>query len=158
MEDTRSTPRYVGFWARVLAAIADSILMLIVLLPVGMVFFGDELLQLAEGEQALSRNADVVLNYLIPISIVLAFWIYRQATPGKIMVKAVIVDADTLQKPALWQWIVRYLGYYLSMLLLMLGFLWVAWDPKKQGFHDKLARTVVIYHDAEADPDPAIEA
>lgn len=149
MEETPAAPRYVGFWARVLAAVADSILMLIVLLPVGLVFFGDELIQLAEGAEALSGSADLVLNYLLPITIILSFWIYRQATPGKMLVKAVIVDADTLEKPALWQWVVRYLGYYVSILLLMIGILWVAWDPRKQGFHDKLARTVVIYRDAE---------
>jgi uncharacterized RDD family membrane protein YckC len=32
------------------------------------------------------------------------------------------------------------------MLPLMLGFLWIAWDPRKQGFHDKIANTVVLYN------------
>jgi uncharacterized RDD family membrane protein YckC len=42
------------------------------------------------------------------------------------------------------QYIIRYLGYYVSIFALGLGFLWVAWDDKKQGWHDKMAGTVVI--------------
>ena len=38
----------------------------------------------------------------------------------------------------------RYLGYYVSIFGLMIGFAWVAFDPRKQGWHDKLARTLVI--------------
>lgn len=140
--------RYVGFWARVLAAMVDSLLLALVLVPVVLLLFWDQLMA-SEGQ--LEGTANLVFNYLIPILIVLAFWVYRSATPGKMLIKAVIVDADTLQKPQMWQWIVRYLGYYVSGLLLMLGFLWVAWDPRKQGFHDKLARTVVIYRDAPAE-------
>ena len=30
------------------------------------------------------------------------------------------------------------------MIPLMLGLFWVAWDRRKQGWHDKIARTVVI--------------
>ena len=45
----------------------------------------------------------------------------------------------------------RWIGYMLSSLPLNLGFLWVAFDARKQGFHDKLAGTVVILeYDQEA--------
>ena len=36
------------------------------------------------------------------------------------------------------------LGYPLSMGFFFLGFLWILWDPRQQGWHDKLARTVVV--------------
>lgn len=40
---------------------------------------------------------------------------------------------------------VRHLiGYPLSMALFSLGFLWMLWDPRQQGWHDKLARTIVV--------------
>lgn len=39
---------------------------------------------------------------------------------------------------------IRYIGYWLSGIPLFFGFLWVLWDPKKQGWHDKLARTIVV--------------
>jgi uncharacterized RDD family membrane protein YckC len=36
------------------------------------------------------------------------------------------------------------LGYPLSMAVFFLGFLWMLWDPRQQGWHDKLARTIVV--------------
>ncbi len=38
----------------------------------------------------------------------------------------------------------RYLAYYVSSIPLGLGLLWVAFDRRKQGWHDKLAGTFVI--------------
>ncbi len=40
---------------------------------------------------------------------------------------------------------VRYLAYFVSLVPLGLGYLWVALDKRKQGWHDKIAGTVVIY-------------
>ena len=41
--------------------------------------------------------------------------------------------------------LVRHLlGYPLSMVAFFLGFLWMLWDPRQQGWHDKLARTLVV--------------
>ncbi len=40
--------------------------------------------------------------------------------------------------------IVRYLCYFISAIPFLLGFLWIIWDPKKQGFHDKIVGTVVV--------------
>ena len=59
-------------------------------------------------------------------------------------VSARIVDAKTGGKPTTRQLIVRYLGYFVSTIPLGLGLLWVAFDPRKQGWHDKLAGTVVV--------------
>ncbi len=36
------------------------------------------------------------------------------------------------------------LGYPLSMAVFFLGFLWMLWDPRQQGWHDKLAHTIVV--------------
>jgi uncharacterized RDD family membrane protein YckC len=41
--------------------------------------------------------------------------------------------------------IVRYIGYFISLFSLTLGFLWVLWDDRRQGWQDKLARTCVVY-------------
>ena len=58
--------------------------------------------------------------------------------------KLTIVDAKTGGKPSATQFIGRYLGYYVSMIPLFLGIIWVGIDKKKQGWHDKLSGTVVI--------------
>jgi uncharacterized RDD family membrane protein YckC len=36
------------------------------------------------------------------------------------------------------------IGYPLSTVSFFLGFLWMLWDPRQQGWHDKLARTIVV--------------
>ena len=43
------------------------------------------------------------------------------------------------------QAVIRHLiGYPLSTASFFLGFLWMLWDPRQQGWHDKLARTIVV--------------
>ena len=60
------------------------------------------------------------------------------------VLKVKVVDAKTGSAPTIRQSVIRYIGYYVSLLPLGLGFLWVLWDTKKQGWHDKMAGTVVI--------------
>ncbi len=65
------------------------------------------------------------------------------ATIGK-MVMALRVTKDNGSKVSYSDALLREIAKYLSAAILMLGFLWVIWDKKKQGWHDKIARTVVI--------------
>jgi len=74
-------------------------------------------------------------------------------TPGKIAIGARIVDARTGAKPSTGQLIGRYFGYYVSTIPLFLGLIWVAFDSRKQGWHDKLAGTVVV-RDKHRGPEP----
>lgn len=60
------------------------------------------------------------------------------------MLKLYITDARTGGRPSRRQLVGRYLAYYVSMIPLFLGFFWIGWDKRKQGFHDKLAGTVVV--------------
>lgn len=132
---------YVGFWPRFTAFIVDSLLVIALLGPIFFALYGKAYFT----SLALhNETASVVINYVFPAIVVIIFWLYKSATPGKMVVKAVIVDAKTLGKPAKWQLLVRYLGYYVSTIPLCLGLVWVAVDEKKQGWHDKLAGTVVI--------------
>jgi uncharacterized RDD family membrane protein YckC len=131
-------PEYVGFWARVGAAIIDTILMAVVLVPVVSILGG------GYDWDDLSSPKNIFINGVLPAIAVLLFWFGRQATPGKMLIGAKIVDAKTLGKPSNGQFIGRYLCYYVSSLLLGLGFIWVGFDSRKQGWHDKLAGTLVI--------------
>lgn len=132
--------RYAGFWIRTGAALIDTLLMLVILVPV-MFFYGSEY---REGAAGINSFGDILFNYILPAFAVIIFWIYKSATPGKILTRLIIVDAKTGDKPSTGQFIVRYLGYYISMLPLFLGIIWVGFDRRKQGWHDKLAGTVVI--------------
>jgi uncharacterized RDD family membrane protein YckC len=135
-------PEYVGFWARVGAAVIDTILVLIVCAPLVTWLYGPSY-WLGEGG-FIAGPGDFIINWLLPAVAVILFWVYRQATPGKMAIGAKIVDARTGGKPSTGQLIGRYLGYYVSMFPLMLGIIWVGFDARKQGWHDKLAGTVVV--------------
>jgi len=132
---------YVGFWPRVGAALIDTLLIMVVTVPLVTAVYGK---QYWISDSWIKGPADFLINWLLPAGAVLLFWIYRQATPGKIAIGARIVDAKTGQPPSTGQLIGRYLGYYVSMLPLCLGLMWVAFDARKQGWHDKLAGTVVV--------------
>ena len=132
---------YVGFWARLGATIVDTILLLIICIPLVTWIYGAEYWV---SERFIQGPADLVINWVLPAVAVVLFWIYRQATPGKMLIHARIVDAKTGGKPTTGQLIGRYLGYYVSTIVLLLGFIWVAFDARKQGWHDKLAGTLVV--------------
>lgn len=132
---------YVGFWPRVGAAIIDTILLLSITSPVltaiyGWAYWSDERL--------IRGPADFLVSWVLPAVAVVAFWVMRQATPGKMAISARVVDAETGQALTTGQAIGRYLGYFVAMLPLFAGIVWVAFDARKQGWHDKLAGTVVI--------------
>jgi uncharacterized RDD family membrane protein YckC len=40
--------------------------------------------------------------------------------------------------------LVRALAAAFSVVVLFLGFLWIIWDKEKQGWHDRIAGTVVV--------------
>ena len=134
--------QYAGFWIRLFASVIDSVLIMLLAAPLLTAIYGQDYWM--DPTQS-STAIDALINYLLPALVIILFWIYRSATPGKMILNIAIVDAKTGGKPSTGQFIGRYLGYYLSMLPLFLGFFWVAFDKRKQGFHDKLAGTLVIH-------------
>ena len=143
---------YAGFWIRFLAVLIDTIVLLFLLVPIMVLIYGVNYNSVELSAQNMSYwtssfsiegTENLLLNYLLPALIVLLFWIYKSATPGKMMTKLTIVDAKTGKKPTILQFFLRYAGYFLSSIFL-LGFIWVAFDKRKQGWHDKIAGTVVI--------------
>jgi uncharacterized RDD family membrane protein YckC len=135
--------QYAGFWIRVAAALIDTLLILAVTLPLLLAIFGWNYFRGAD-LGLLGGLLEFLISWVAPAIAVIVFWITRQATPGKIAVHAKIVDARTGGALSAGQSIGRYLGYFVSTVPLCLGLIWVAFDRRKQGWHDKLAGTVVI--------------
>ena len=134
---------YVGFWPRVGASIIDTIILMVLTSPLlvaiyGWAYFTDI------NRPFIAGPADFLVSWVLPAVGVILFWLYKQATPGKMAVAARVVDARTGNTLTVGQSIGRYLAYFVAMLPLFLGIVWVAFDPRKQGWHDKLAGTVVI--------------
>ena len=132
---------YAGFWIRVWASVIDSILVCIIIFPILTAVYG---FAYWESTRMVQGPLDFLLSWVAPAVAVVLFWISRQATPGKLAVGATIADAATGGKPTTGQLLGRYAGYYVAAIPLLLGFIWVAFDPRKQGWHDKLAGTVVV--------------
>ena len=132
---------YAGFWIRVWASIIDTIVLGVLIYPALTAIYGSEYW---ESTDFIQGPADFLISWVLPAIAVVWFWMARQATPGKMAVGARIVDANTGNNPGTTQLIVRYLGYFVSAIPLCLGIFWVAFDSRKQGWHDKLARTVVV--------------
>lgn len=141
MEAFESTQEYVGFWARCGASFIDSILIIVFTFPMLHTIYGSKYWS---SDQFIIGLPDFIISWVLPIVVTVLFWIYKSATPGKMVIKARILDAATGNVPTIKQSIIRYFGYFISMLPFGLGFFWVAWDKKKQAWHDKLAGTVVI--------------
>lgn len=142
MQDS-SEFEYVGFWARVGATIIDWILILVITLPPLLWIYGWEA-YVDPDSPIIQGPADFIISWVFPAVAVILFWLRRQATPGKMAVRARVVDARTGDTISVGQAIGRYLAYFVSTLPLFIGLVWVAFDPRKQGWHDKLAGTVVI--------------
>jgi uncharacterized RDD family membrane protein YckC len=141
---------YAGFWLRVVAALIDGVFLSVInrlaILPVGKTF---ETTTNARGEITdFSFHAGAfVLALAIGLLIsgtyeTVAIARYGR-TIGKLVMGLRVVNRDgRLLSPgaALGRWA----GKYVSAMILFLGYLMVAWDPRKQALHDKMAGSFVI--------------
>ena len=105
-----SEQNYAGFWIRVGATLIDTIFLLVIILPLLTLIYGTDYWA---SEPFVYGIWDVLLQYIFPAAAVIVFWIYRSATPGKMILKLTIVDAATGGKPTTGQFIGRYLAYYI---------------------------------------------
>jgi uncharacterized RDD family membrane protein YckC len=87
--------------------------------------------------------AALAVLLFIPAYFVL-FWVLVGATPGKHILGLKVMRAGG-QRISWARAIVRFFGYWISALPLFLGFLWILVDTRRQGWHDKLAGTIVAY-------------
>ena len=146
--------QYVGFWARLLAQIVDTTLGLLLIVPLLYGLYGngfldfdrlriDPMAYLIAFEQK-TGVWDPILSYLLPPVLIVIFWLTQEATPGKMLIGARVVDVVTLNKLGTFQAILRYLGYYVSLIPFFIGMFWIGFDARKQGWHDKIAGKLVI--------------
>ena len=136
------TINYAGFWVRVIASLIDSLLIVAITLPIVYNIYGPAYF---ESTTLILGPADFIITWVFPAIAVILFWVYRSATPGKMLLGLKIVDAKSYRKPSTSQFVLRYVGYFVATIPLLLGIIWVAFDERKQGWHDKMANTVVIY-------------
>ena len=83
------------------------------------------------------------LGFLIALAYFTGMWAWKGTTIGGIVIglKVVRVDGDPVTFAVA---LVRALAAAFSIVVLFLGFLWIAWDAERQAWHDKIAGTVVL--------------
>lgn len=141
MSDVASlvTVQYAGFWRRAGAFFIDGFIFSALL---GLLFAPFESSEPLEAGQFSTVQ---ILQTLLSLVATVFLWVKFLGTPGKLLLECQVVDADSLEPMSVKQAVIRYLAYIVSILPLGLGFFWVARDQRKQGFHDKIANTVVLY-------------
>jgi len=140
--------QYAGFWRRLVAFLLDSFLFSAVIAPVQLLIYGRDYFYWSSEQSgifAVYGPADFLLTTLLPVLLIIAFWVKLGATPGKLLMDCRVVDANTLEPLSWKKALLRCLAYLVSALPVYLGFVWIAVDKRKQGLHDKLARTLVLH-------------
>ena len=124
---TADMPR-AGFWVRMGALFLDILL----------VGFATSLLHpFADGHLFGDFHIVVLAVYGA------VMWKLRGTTVGGIVFDLHVVRLDG--RPLDWETaIVRALGCFLSLFVVFLGFIWIAFDHNNQAWHDKIAGTVVV--------------
>jgi uncharacterized RDD family membrane protein YckC len=92
----------------------------------------------------IAGPADLLISWVAPFVAVIWFWRAKQGTPGKMALSLHVVDATTGRTLSTGQSVGRYFAYLVSIVPLFIGFVWVAFDKRKQGWHDKLVGSVVV--------------
>lgn len=131
---------YAGFWIRLGAGVIDSIILLLIFYIVYTV--------ISEYTKTMPLPfifilVAIFISFLIKIAYFVTFWVWRGQTPGKLImgIKIIRTDSSPITLPYA---LLRYLGYIVSTITLLIGFIWIAFDERKQGLHDKIADTYVV--------------
>ncbi len=157
--ETEHNIKYAGFWIRVVAYFIDSLIIsafgFVLTLVLGL-FAG----VFAALGQKIQFDPQTVPNYTFIWTTVFSvyfgslvlLWLYfalqyssrNQGTFGMRAVGIKVVDYD-YQRISFSQATGRHFAHYLSAFILYIGFFMIAFTERKQGLHDFMARTYVVY-------------
>jgi len=150
--------RYAGFWIRLVAYLVDAVLLNVVAIPLNLVAFGNS------GFVCASTNYTVITSgisiravnyscsptgagYLIYFVLGLLYFTFMWstgATLGQRLLRIRVVDAATNEPLSLGRSLARYFGFVISAIPLAIGLIWAAFEPRKRGWHDHMAGSLVL--------------
>ncbi|MGO9587226.1 MAG: RDD family protein [Limisphaerales bacterium] len=122
-----SLPR-AGFWERMGAAFLDIVFVCIVI---------------AVGGRLFEHYINLPFKFVIVLAYFAGLWAWKGTTIGGVVLKLQVVRHDGGPLTFLVA-LVRGLAAAFSAVVFFLGFFWIGWDREKQGWHDKIAGTVVV--------------
>jgi uncharacterized RDD family membrane protein YckC len=143
---TPESARYAGFWIRIFANVLDVLLFAAVNMAVRLAVEAWEVHTLPSGVGSVSGThpGAALFALLFPPTVIIGSWIAFGASPGTMMCALRIVDEPTGGRLTVWQCIGRYVMALIGVLCVGLGYLWIVIDPRRQGWHDKVVRTLVV--------------
>ena len=128
-EGTGTSAARAGFWRRAGAALIDGIIL-------GIVY----------GVVLVISNEGLALGAYVLLSV--AYFTYLEGSSGQTIGKKgvgiKVVDISGGGPIGDGRAFVRYIGRIVSGIPIYLGYLWMLWDPQKQTWHDKFAKSVVV--------------
>ncbi len=143
-----------GFVSRLSAFVIDVLLVTATLsvaswfvVTVGTLFRLDDLFGTILGRSTLISVGTILVSLVGTLFVVgypAFFWVLTGQTPGMILLGLRVVATDG-GRVSFWRAVRRLIGYVLAALPLFIGFLWVLVDDRRQGWHDKVAGTYVVY-------------
>lgn len=157
MESSTGHHHFAGFWSRAAARIIDLV---IIIAAFNLIYLVDRLgadaglwtgMGLGEGSPTgAGISMANVLRGLFFLTFPVFYYVYLHAmygqTFGKMALKIKVVNEDGTPLDYRKAFL-RWLGYFLCDLTFYIGYLWAAFDPRKQGLHDKVCKTVVVRTD-----------
>ncbi len=139
------TIQVIGIGRRFVAYIIDSFILALLWICVATLigpYMGAE----TEGFSIIALLPQCIF-FLSSVAYFIIFWSTASGqTPGK-MALGIKIISTAGQPPTFGQAILRYIGYMISGFIMNLGFLWIAIDDQRQGWHDKVAKTYVVPKD-----------
>ena len=139
---SKSDSIYASLFQRFCAALIDYVIIygivFLAVITASIFLYTDEII----GAQHEIQH--ILTLKFFPFIAFLWFFIWKTATPGKKLLSIQIVDASSEQLATSSQLMRRFIGYLASVAFFGLGFLFIVFDKRKQGWHDHFAKTIVI--------------
>ncbi len=153
----------VGFLPRLIANIVDSVIQVVPIYLIQYFLFRGALgvnmlaprggagqrLQLQPTLNVAPDRLLLILGVFILLELVwfigynVCFWSAGGQTPGKMLLGIRVISTDG-EIISFWRALLRWFAEIIAAIPFYLGFLWIIWDKDKQGWHDKIAGTVVV--------------
>lgn len=151
--------RQAGFVTRLVAFLLDIIFVTVgsivfaALISLVLNFFGfsEQNLHADDNTRTVIAILETTIVIVSGLSVLLfipgyfvAFWVLFGATPGKQLLGLKVIRTKK-QRLGWGRATLRYIGYFISAIVLFIGYFWVLVDGRRQAWHDKLADTFVVY-------------
>jgi len=149
-DTTEQTITVIGFGRRLIATLIDGILLAVFTFILAFVigFVGIFIEMFNPNEPLPLSQLIIVCGAILSVIYYVGYWSKSGQTIGSTLVGIKVVGKDGSPVSG-GKALLRYVGYIVSAIVLSLGFLWAAFDRKRQGWHDKIAGTYVVFAEDE---------